>query len=382
MAGAAARGAAGSRPEAGAGYLSDPAAGAVPPPNALTGPLAAAAEPVSGEPGLRLLLVEDNDINQTVALGILSQFGYTVDVAGDGLQAVTMAGQRAYDAILMDCQMPRLDGYAATVELRKKPATRTTPIIAMTAATFAADGQRCLDSGMDDFIAKPVRAATLHAVLNRWLPAGGTAPRPRPADAGWSDQQAAVEPVTAARDRSSAVHALPVQGAPVTGAASAGTVAGVAAAGPAGAGMPERIAELLGDGSAGEVELVREIIGSFLGRTVDLLQRLTLAVDADDAESARLHAHSLVGAGLNLAALEVVRISRQIGADALSGRLASSGFRLVELEVALEEARVVLRDQAPLRQSSMITGFARKSIAAVPGSWARSVTMCGGGGGG
>jgi two-component system sensor histidine kinase/response regulator len=319
--------------------------------------------PTDGSPGsprsahgraeFQLLLVEDNDINQTVALGILSQLGYRVDVAGDGLQALTMAGQNTYDAILMDCQMPRLDGYAATIELRKRPATQRTPIIAMTAATFAVDRQRCFDSGMDDFIAKPVRAATLQATLNRWLhidhEAGDAVPRdagleplpPPPAPAarlaGSLEPPAALDP--SVPDLFVAAAAMVSPAIPVQGG-------GGSDPSPTNADIGERITELLGEGSEVEVEMVRDIITSFLNRTVDLLQRLTLAIAADDAEAAHLHAHSLAGAGLNLGTLQVVRIAQQIEADARAGRPGLSVARLVDLEVALDQARVLLRDYA------------------------------------
>jgi two-component system sensor histidine kinase/response regulator len=311
------------------------------------------SEEPAGIGGFTLLLVEDNDINQTVALGILSQLGYQVDVAGDGLQAIMMCEQHDYDAILMDCQMPKLDGYAATVELRKRPNTRRTPIIAMTAATFAADRQRCFDSGMDDFIAKPVRAATLQAALNRWL---RTDQQDQRAGAGAQpgDRQERDGHIERVRDEVSAAH-----GQVATVAEAGGRPAGEAVkpAVPAPrpvqqpepssiAGMQERITELLGDGSQLEVDLVRDIITSFLGRTVDLLQRLTLAVAADDSEAAYLHAHSLAGAGLNLGTADVVRISRRIEAEAKAGRPGQSVPRLIELEVALDRARVHLRDLA------------------------------------
>jgi len=243
------------------------------------------------------LLVDDNDINQTVALGILSQLGHHVDVAGDGLQALAMAEQHTYDAILMDCQMPKLDGYAATVELRLRPGTRSIPIIAMTAATFETDRQRCFDSGMDDFIAKPVRVASLQAILNRWLGTGrGISAR------------------------------------------------AIAENSPGRADTAGRIAELLGGRTSFEVDRARETIGAFLDRTVDLLQRLTLAVAADDAESAHLHARSLAGAGTDLGLGEVVRISREIEAHAQAGRAGLCVAPLVALEVALDRARLQLRD--------------------------------------
>ncbi len=318
----------------------DSGAGEAGTPAELSGAGAPAPAPAGPERSFQLLLVEDNDINQTVALGILSQLGYQVDVAGDGIQAVTMAGQHAYDAILMDCQMPRLDGYAATVELRKKPATRDTPIIAMTAATFAADRQRCFDSGMNDFIAKPVRAASLQATLNRWLRPEDGATTAGPPESIRPVDLVEPEPATGVAD-------IPIQGGSdqmpgdQTGAAPE-----PAPPAPAMAGVDERIAELLGDQTPIELELVRDIIASFLNRTVDLLQRLTLAVAADDAEATYLHAHTLAGAGLNLGTVRVVEISRLIEADAKAGRAAQSVPRLVDLEVALDRARIQLRDIA------------------------------------
>ncbi len=323
--------------------------------------------------GFHLLLVEDNDINQTVALGILSQLGYRVDVAGHGEQALAMTEQHAYDAILMDCQMPVMDGYTATVELRRRPATREVPIIAMTAATFAADRQRCFDSGMDDFIAKPVRSATLQATLNRWLRTGSDEP-----PAGRAAKTGPMEPhYSAVRDRIKAVR----ESEHVT-VLPESTAVGVLEEGPRRAALPaiprqsgpaeetlveerpadhetqpvqevptiaetdERIAELLGEGTEFEVELVRDIITSFLSRTVDLFQRLGLAVAADDSEAAYLHAHSLAGAGLNLGTARVVEIARQIEAEAKAGRAGQCGQLMVDLEVALDSSRVALRDIA------------------------------------
>ncbi|MCE0534968.1 response regulator [Kineosporia rhizophila] len=330
----------------------------------------------------RLLLVEDNDINQTVALGILSQLGYQVDVAGHGEQALAMTEQHSYDAILMDCQMPVMDGYTATVELRRRPATREVPIIAMTAATFAADRRRCFDSGMDDFIAKPVRSTTLQATLNRWLrttedePPAGRAEKTRPMQPHYSavrDRIAAVrdsEHVTVeAVETASAVGvleegphrpalpAVPRQAGPPaenlveerpSGARPAARVQSPQESQevPAISTTDERIAELLGEGTEFEVELVRDIITSFLSRTVDLFQRLSLAVGADDSEAAYLHAHSLAGAGLNLGTDRVVEIARQIEAEARAGRAGQCGQFMVDLEVALDQARVGLRDIA------------------------------------
>jgi CheY-like chemotaxis protein len=118
-----------------------------------------------------VLLVEDNDTNQLVAVGLLTSLGYQADVAGDGLQACEMTAAGHYDAILMDCQMPLMDGFTATARLRdreQKDRTRT-PIIAMTASALAADRQRCLAAGMDDYLAKPVDPDELAHALDRWV---------------------------------------------------------------------------------------------------------------------------------------------------------------------------------------------------------------------
>ncbi|UCV06547.1 PAS domain-containing hybrid sensor histidine kinase/response regulator [Dechloromonas denitrificans] len=118
----------------------------------------------------RILLVEDNTINQEVALDLLRYVGLQADLAEDGEQAVKMAAQQRYDLILMDMQMPIMDGLAATRLIRQSDSGRTLPILAMTANAFSEDGQRCLDAGMNDHVAKPVDPYNLYATLIKWLP--------------------------------------------------------------------------------------------------------------------------------------------------------------------------------------------------------------------
>ncbi|WKN49522.1 response regulator [Nocardioides sp. Arc9.136] len=138
---------------------------------ALAAPAPAAPAPDRPRTGSgHLLVVEDSEINQLVAVGILASRGYTADVAGDGAEALTMLAARGYDAVLMDCQMPVLDGYDATTELRRREGdVRRTPVIAMTAGVSGEDRDRCLAAGMDDFVPKPVHPDELHAVLRRWV---------------------------------------------------------------------------------------------------------------------------------------------------------------------------------------------------------------------
>jgi PAS domain S-box-containing protein len=121
-------------------------------------------------PTARILVAEDNDVNQQVAVAMLASLGYAADVATDGEQALRMLGTQRYDALLMDCQMPNLDGFQATERLRRMAAPlNTMPVIALTASALASDEQRCLDSGMDAFLTKPLRKHQLDAVLREHL---------------------------------------------------------------------------------------------------------------------------------------------------------------------------------------------------------------------
>src|SRR5207237_7679720 len=135
----------------------------------------AAREPASTPGAIRgsILLVEDNLINQQVALGILQIQGYSVTVVNNGREALDAHAQGAFDVILMDCHMPEMDGFAATSAIRARERSsigRRVPIIALTANAMARDREECLNAGMDDHLSKPFSMQTMQDMLDRWMP--------------------------------------------------------------------------------------------------------------------------------------------------------------------------------------------------------------------
>jgi CheY-like chemotaxis protein len=130
-------------------------------------PTAAAAPP---SPSTPVLVAEDNHVNQVVVVAMLKKLGYSTAVAHNGREAVDMCSDSRFAAVLMDCQMPQLDGFAATREIRRREsAGLRMPIIAVTAHAVASARTVCLEAGMDDYLCKPLRTADLEATLSRWV---------------------------------------------------------------------------------------------------------------------------------------------------------------------------------------------------------------------
>ncbi|HEX6606074.1 MAG TPA: ATP-binding protein, partial [Chloroflexia bacterium] len=139
-----------------------------PPPAAAAGP---ALPPVPARPRGRVLVAEDNPVNQLLAVEMLKRLGCRADVVGNGKEAVEALRQLPYDAVFMDCHMPEMDGLEASRRIRTEEAgARHIPIIAFTASALKGERERCLEAGMDDYLSKPLRLVDLAAAVERWLP--------------------------------------------------------------------------------------------------------------------------------------------------------------------------------------------------------------------
>ncbi|MEV7180306.1 PAS domain S-box protein [Kitasatospora sp. NPDC093679] len=218
-----------------------------------------------------VLLVEDNEINQTVALGMLEQLGYSADVADDGIEALEMAATGRYRAVLMDCRMPHMDGYAATMELRRREGSGPRlPVIAMTASILPEDRERCLAAGMDDYVSKPIAVTALREALARW--AGNEPPR--------ADPDATSDP--------------------------AAGVPGLRQ------GIEQRLDEISGDNAPGSQQLITRLTNSFLRKAPLLADALLTAVDHDNPADTVDQAHALKGAASNIGAHDLARCAAEL----------------------------------------------------------------------
>ncbi len=129
---------------------------------------AAAIDESKAENPLRIMMAEDNPINQRVGKLILQRAGFDIDLVGDGNEALEAHRANPYDVILMDCQMPMMDGFEASRQIRSLKGQRQPVIIAVTANALVGERERCMNAGMDDYLSKPFQAEQLVAVVKKW----------------------------------------------------------------------------------------------------------------------------------------------------------------------------------------------------------------------
>jgi len=261
-------------------------------------------------PGTRgtLLIVEDHAINQEVARGIVAKLGYGCDVAGDGVEALAALERRDYDAVLMDCHMPVMDGFEATAEIRRREAGRRyVPILAMTAGATVEDRERCLAAGMDDYLTKPVKDHALEIMLNRWLHTG-----------------AAAEDETAGRS-AGAVAAVPDDTDGVLDMVQFDVLRQLAAA-------------------TGDPGFLRRLVDQYLDGATIRVAALHDASQRGDAKAMEEAAHGLRGTSATMGAVVVAAACAPLEAAAREGELAGPGG-LDHLSADLERAATALRAQ-------------------------------------
>lgn len=255
----------------------------------------------------RVLLAEDSVVNQRVGTAMLEHLGFAVDVVADGTEAVTASIHTHYRAILMDCQIPGLDGYQATGEIRRREdPSRRTPIIAVTSAAGDVDQQRCLAAGMDDYLAKPLHLRTLAAALARWAPAGPPVSGVQPAES----------------DPSSGRTYVPDSARPVLDA--------------------RVVARLERLGAASGHDLVGQLARLFLVEADARISALRLALAEGDAAEVVRSAHTLSGSSANLGATDLARLCATLSLHNRAADLVGRTELLTGIEAELERVRSAL----------------------------------------
>jgi len=278
--------------------------------------------------GRRILLAEDNLVNQKVIVRLLEKAGCRCDVAPNGTQAVEAIERYAYDVVLMDCQMPQVDGFEATGAIRERerqillgelePALETAegavaraariPIVALTANALSGDRERCLAAGMDDYLTKPVVPDDLFASLNRWLPE-----RENPAPGGSQEEDFRAAAATPGSEAPG--------GAPLVPAWS----------------RDDALRQL-----EGEKDLLVELIGIFLQECPARLAEIRASALSLDREALRKSAHGLKGSAGQIAAHAIRQAAEDLEQIAREDRLAEASRALAALEEAVIRTTAVL----------------------------------------
>jgi CheY-like chemotaxis protein/HPt (histidine-containing phosphotransfer) domain-containing protein len=296
---------------------------------------------------LRILLAEDNAVNQKLALQLLRKMGYRADVAGNGLEVLDALRRQAYDVVLMDMQMPEMDGLEASRRICQQWTAAQRPrLIAMTANTMQGDREACLEAGMDDYVGKPIRVGELQAALEHcgpWL-------RER---AGWA---AAAEPEPdGAPPAALAERAEPDGVAPAAlaerlepdGVPSAPQAEPLEPDGVPSAPQAEPIDRAVLEGLRelqvpGEPDLVAEFIRLFKDETPPLLAALRAGVGQGQADQVKKAAHTLKSSSANLGAHQMAAVCAELEQRGRSGALEGTPALLAQLEQELERVSQAL----------------------------------------
>ena len=267
---------------------------------------------------LRVLLVDDNIINQKVAVRLLQQLGYSADIAGNGLEAIQALERKPYDVVFMDVQMPGLNGLDATRQIRARQAGDSPPptlaknliIIAMTANAMQGDREKCVGAGMDDYVPKPVRPETLQQMIERYGPLV-------------TQQPSASAPAPVFTVLPDAPQPPVVEQPPVD-------------------------MERLMDFAGGNRDSYNELVALYFKQTTEQLAEIRAAVNEGDAGKTSLVAHSCAGASATCGMIGMVPLLRQVEHLSRDNQLPSVAGLLPDVEREFERLKTYLQNQKPI----------------------------------
>jgi signal transduction histidine kinase/CheY-like chemotaxis protein/HPt (histidine-containing phosphotransfer) domain-containing protein len=278
--------------------------------------------------GGHALLVEDNPVNRQVAQRLLTLLGLSFAVAENGKEALDALEHDTFDVVLLDCQMPVMDGYTAVRILRQNEAAKSSkhmPVIAMTANAMAGDREKCLRAGMDDYLSKPLNRALLEQTLRRWIPAGATSRAPQASPTG-----------AVAQPRPTPAPAFVAQAPPIPAVSAAGTALD--------ADVVRDLLDVMGDEFT-------DLVRVYLEDTPKSIALLEQAAGTADNQGLIAPAHSLKSTSANLGALSLAELAKRLEHGARSGDLGSEAPVLVA-ELSRTFARVHAELQSLLAKSA------------------------------
>jgi signal transduction histidine kinase/CheY-like chemotaxis protein/HPt (histidine-containing phosphotransfer) domain-containing protein len=285
---------------------------------------AAVVPPAATGPMLKghVLVAEDNPVNQELARNMLEKLGCSATVVGNGLMAVAATEKAAFDAVLMDMQMPEMDGLVATVTIRERERNvqaKRVPIIALTANAFVQDRDECLAAGMDDYIAKPFTLDKLRGALARWLPAAPESETPS------TPNTLTAHPTEATVKGETNGHA----NGHVNGDAPATLDAGA-------------LAQIRALDRPGAPSMLGKVIQVYLTTTPQHLTAMRQGVEQRDREAVRKAAHSLKSASANIGATELAEMCRVLEGQARAGESHASRADIEALDAEFRQVQVAL----------------------------------------
>jgi len=264
-----------------------------------------------------VLLAEDNRVNQEVAVWMLEEIGCRVELAKTGLEAVAAVKRRRFDVILMDCQMPEMDGFEATARIRAweaqlPPEAPRLPVVALTAHAMQGDREQCLQAGMNDYLSKPVSSRDLQRILERWVPH-------RIAASGAASPETPESTPLPARES-----ATPEAGLPLAGGGEEPLLD---------QGVWDELRRLSTDSGA---ELVRTLVQTYQTDAAPIVERIRAAVAAGDLQALARAAHSLKSSTLQLGGPRLAQVCKELEGIGRSGAAAPAKLLLSRLERELD----------------------------------------------